>query len=140
MIVVADASVALKWIFHDAAGETDVSAALSLLDGVRQGSVELLQPEHWIIEIAQAVVLKTPERAKTVMADFQTLPFGLIHSWDILSEAMELSARLKHHLFDAIYHAIALEHNAVFITADDRYFAKAFPLGNIKMLTTFSAP
>ena len=139
MRVVADASVALKWIFHDAPGETDVARALSLLDGVRKGTIDLVQPEHWIIEIAQVSVLKAPERAKVLMADVRALPFESIHSWDILDKAMELSARLKHHLFDVLYHAIALEHNAVFVTADDRYFAKAFRLGNIKMLINYTA-
>ncbi len=137
MKIVADASVAVKWIFHDAPGEIDIERALSLLDGVRNGTIDLVQPEHWIIEIAQATVLKAPERAKVLMADVRALPFETIHSWDILDKAMELSARLKHHLFDAVYHAIALEHDAVFVTADDRYFAKAFQLGNIKMLTAF---
>ena len=73
------------------------------------------------------------------MDDVRALPFELIHSWDILDKAMELSARLKHHLFDVLYHAIALEHNAVFVTADDRYFAKAFRLGNINLLVNYTA-
>jgi predicted nucleic acid-binding protein len=139
MRVAADASVALKWIFHDAPGETDVARALSLLDGVQKGAIDLVQPEHWIIEIAQVSVLKAPERAKVLMDDVRALPFELIHSWDILDKAMGLSARLKHHLFDVLYHAIALEHNAVFVTADDRYFAKAFRLGNIKLLVNYTA-
>ncbi len=140
MRVVADASVAVKWIFHDAPGEIDTARALSLLDGVRKGTIDLVQPEHWIIEIGQAAVLKAPERAKVLMADVGALPFETIRSGDILDKAMELSARLKHHLFDAFYHAIALEHDAVFVTADDRYFAKALRLGNIKMLTAFTPP
>jgi predicted nucleic acid-binding protein len=137
MKIAGDASVAVKWIFHDAPGEIDIARALSLLDGVRKGTIDLVQPEHWIIEIAQAAVLKAPERAKVLMADVRALPFETIHGWDILDKAMELSARLKHHLFDVLHHAIALEHNAVFVTADDRYFAKAFRLGHIKMLTAF---
>ena len=75
--------------------------------------------------------------AKVLIDDMRALPFKSIPTSDVLDKAMELSARLKHHLFDALYHAIALEHNAVFVTADDRYFAKAFRLGNIKMLTAF---
>jgi predicted nucleic acid-binding protein len=138
MRLVADASVAVKWIFHDTPGEIDAARALSILDGVRNGSIELVQPEHWIIEIAQVAILKAPERAKVLMDALRSLPFELIHSWDILDKAMELSARLKHHLFDAIYHTVALEHDAVFVTADDRYFAKAYRLGHIKMLTAFA--
>jgi predicted nucleic acid-binding protein len=140
MKVVADASVALKWIFHDAPGETDVAKALSLLDGVKNGAIDLIQPDHWIIEVAQVTVLKAPGRAKELMAGLRALPFQSIDGADILDRAMELSARLKHHLFDVIYHAIALEHGAVFVTADDRYFAKAFRLGRIEMLTNYAVP
>ncbi len=139
MKVVADASVALKWLFHDAPGETDVAKALSLLDGVRKGAIDLIQPDHWIIEVAQVAVLKTPERANDLMAQLQAITFKSIPSSEILEKSMELSARLKHHLFDVVYHAIALEHGALLITADDRYFAKAFRLGNIKMLVNYAA-
>ena len=137
MKVVADASVALKWIFRDAPGEADVARALSLLDGVRKGTIELTQPDHWVVEVAQVTVLKAPGHAKKLMADLRALPFQSVPSADILDKAIELSARLKHHLFDVIYHVVALEHGALFLTADDRYFAKAFRVGNIKMLTGF---
>jgi len=50
-----------------------------------------------------------------------------------------LSRQLKHHFFDTLYHAIAIEQGAMLITADDSYFAKAFRLGNIKLLTSFTA-
>ena len=110
-----------------------------LLDGVRNGAVGLIQPDHWIVAVAQVAVLKAPGRAKELVADLRALTFQPVHSDAILDKAMELSARLKHHLFDVIYHAIALEHGALFVTADDRYFAKAFRLGNIMMLTNYAA-
>ncbi len=42
MIVVADASVALKWFFRTRADEPDIGPALALLKGVADGRVTLL--------------------------------------------------------------------------------------------------
>ena len=41
----------------------------------------------------------------------------------------------NHHLIDALYHTVALEHeDAVLLTADDRYYGKAERYGAITAL------
>jgi hypothetical protein len=41
----------------------------------------------------------------------------------------------NHHLFDTLYHAVALEHeDALLVTADDRYYRKAEHYGTIAVL------
>ena len=41
----------------------------------------------------------------------------------------------NHHLIDALYHTVALEHeDAVLLTADDRYYGKAERYGAIAAL------
>jgi hypothetical protein len=42
-----------------------------------------------------------------------------------------LTKQLRHHFFDTLCHAVAIENGATLITADNAYFAKAFRLGNI---------
>jgi hypothetical protein len=42
-------------------------------------------------------------------------------------------------MFDTLYHVAAQECDATLITADEAYFAKAFRLGNIQLLTNFAA-
>ncbi len=37
--------------------------------------------------------------------------------------------------YDAIYHSIALNNNAIFITADKKYYNKSQKFGNIKMIS-----
>jgi predicted nucleic acid-binding protein len=55
--------------------------------------------------------------------------------------ATELSIRLKHHLFDTLYHATALHiPGALYITADRRYFEKAKGLGQVALLAEFVLP
>ena len=53
--------------------------------------------------------------------------------------AIELAHQLDHHLFDTLYHAVALSvPGAVLVTADRRYFDKASHLGQIAWLAEFS--
>lgn len=53
--------------------------------------------------------------------------------------ALDLTVRYQHHLFDTLYHAVALHTpGAVLITADERYYAKARLEGQISLLANFS--
>jgi predicted nucleic acid-binding protein len=56
-----------------------------------------------------------------------------------LKRAAGLSISLNHHLFDTLYHAVALEEGATLVTADETYFAKAGYLGGMMLLAKFSA-
>jgi predicted nucleic acid-binding protein len=57
----------------------------------------------------------------------------------IYRRAVELAIGLSHHLFDTLYHATALENEAVMITADRRYHDKAAHLGRIMLLEQLAA-
>jgi predicted nucleic acid-binding protein len=53
----------------------------------------------------------------------------------VLLRATALAIETDHHLFDTLYHAVALEHDdAVLVTADDRYRRKAERYGMIVAL------
>lgn len=49
--------------------------------------------------------------------------------------AIELSATLEHHLFDTLYHALALDVGATLVTADARYYRKAAQMGSVVLLS-----
>ena len=51
--------------------------------------------------------------------------------------AISLALKLDHHLFDTLYHAVALEQKATLITADRKYYDKAKRMGSILMLEEF---
>jgi predicted nucleic acid-binding protein len=55
----------------------------------------------------------------------------------VLSRAADLTIAYNQHLFDTLYHAVALETGATLVTADDRYFAKARGEGGVVMLSDF---
>ena len=63
MTVVVDASVILKWLLEDPTKEPDTETALALIDAVIHGKPEILQPVHWLIEVAAVAARLTPRTA-----------------------------------------------------------------------------
>lgn len=135
MIVVADASVALKWFLRDAPGEDHQGPALQLLAQAVDGRVQLWQPPHFLAEVAAVLARLKPGQALEDLQDLLQLPLHTAGTPDILARAVELAVQLQHHLFDTLYHAVALQTpGAVCVTADRRYLAKAHTVGRITWL------
>lgn len=133
--MVVDASVALKWFLRDAPGEDHQRPALQLLEQVVEGHVQLWQPPHFLAEVAAVLARLKPEQALDDLHDLMQLPLHKADTPDILARAVALAVQLQHHLFDTLYHAVALQTpGAVYVTADRRYLAKAHPLGRIVWL------
>lgn len=137
MTVVLDASVALKWFLADAAGEDHVAQALGLLGEVASGEVKLLQPPHFVAEVAAVLARLKPRQALDDVLDLLDIEFETADDPGIYARALELAIRHQHHVFDTLYHAVALETpGAEFITADGRYFEKARSEGRMRLLAT----
>jgi len=135
MKCVLDASVIVKWLLHDSESEADTSAALSLMDAVAAGDLEVLQPPHWLAEVAAVMARLSPTTLATDIADLFALDFDVADSLAIYQRATRLAIELNQHLFDTLYHAVALESaGCTLITADLRYFRKAHPYGRIAAL------
>lgn len=135
---VADASVVVKWLLPDAEGEEDVDRAIGLLRAVEKGRVKLHQPPHWLAEAAAVVARISPDTAEDDVSDLHELPRSIVRSRGVYRTACKLSVELSHHLFDTLYHAVALETaEAVLVTADERYYAKAHGRGAILRLAEF---
>jgi predicted nucleic acid-binding protein len=138
MIVVADASVALKWFLADSADEDYSQQALAILQAAAQGLLQLLQPVHFIAEVAAVLTRLKPHDAQDDLLDLLRLEQQTADTPEIYATAMDLAERLDHHLFDTLYHAVALHTpGASFVTADKRYHDKARHLGSIVLLTEF---
>ena len=138
---VIDASVAIKWFLAGEADEMDTDKALLLLDFAVGGRVSFLQPPHWIGEVAGVLARRNPATAADNIEDMLLFEFCTIagHA-HIYRRAITLSQELNHHLLDTLYHAVALEEEAMLITADRHYYAKAAPFGGIAMLKDWAAP
>lgn len=135
MRYVIDASVTIKWMVPENPEEQDVAQALVLLDALRNGDITLYQPAHWEAEIAAVLARISPATAIKKMVALRALAFTRINDTTIYATACDLAIRLNHHVFDTLYHAVALHTpEAALITADQRYFDKARSIGQIARL------
>lgn len=136
--VVLDASVIVKWIFADRAEESHSLQALQILHSIRESRVSVVQPPHWLAEVAAVTVRLDPHIARQAVSLLHALEFPVSVSIEIYQKACELSASLHHHLFDTLYHAVALsEPGAVLVTADEQYYRKAYKVGGIVRLREY---
>ncbi|MEQ1710071.1 MAG: type II toxin-antitoxin system VapC family toxin [Hyphomicrobium sp.] len=135
-----DASVALKWYLGHLSEEKDVIKAATLGDLIWSGAVELIAPSHFVAEVIAVLAREKPEHVDDALVDLDAMRPELIASHRVLRRAADLSITLNHHLFDTLYHAVALECDATLVTADSRYFAKASGQGCIQTLSLFQGP
>lgn len=140
MNLVLDASVCLKWYLAEAYLEPDSATARELLVRVTDGRIRLCQPSVWRAEVVAVIARKLP--ATTTLAASELHAFGveIDDSANLLAHAGTLSTKFDHHLFDTIYHAVAIEHGIDLITADEHYYRKARKLGHIVLLRDWHAP
>lgn len=139
MRVVLDASVIAKWVLPAASGEEpDADRALAILDEIRSGALEVLQPPHWLAEVAAVVVRLVPGSAGVVLDLFDAMELPETTDVAVYRRAASLADALDHHLFDTLYHAVALGHEATLITADERYWRKARDEGSIRRLAEWT--
>lgn len=141
MICVVDASVAVKWFAEGdwAVREDSIEPALEILRASTRGTLDFYQPPHFLAEVAAVVSRLKPARAQQYIDNLAQLNITWASPTVAYTRAIELACQLDHHLFDTLYHAVALSiPDAVLVTADYRYFAKARHLGQIAWLADFS--
>lgn len=134
MNVVIDASVVVKWLLPDPAAEADMDRALRLLEDVRDGNVTPLQPPHWLAEVAAVINRLHPSIAVRSVELLYAMELPVAQELEVFQRAVTLGGALRHHVFDTLYHAVALEHDATLISADEEYCRKADPFGSILRL------
>ena len=86
------------------------------------------------------IARKAREKIEAACTLLSRTPVETFDSFATYRSAAELAASLNHHLFDTLYHAVAFQSGATLITADEAYFAKAYRLGNIKLLANYAGP
>lgn len=136
-IVVADASVILKWVLP-AGVEPDAAAALRLRDAVAAGKVALRVPPLWLYEVGNILTRNFPAQALALLESL--IAFGMPEGdtgerWRRQAAALVHAHRVT--FYDAAYHALALVERGTFVTADGKYFSKAAKAGAIALLAEF---
>jgi|SRR3972149_5142522 len=117
--VVVDASVAAKWFFPEEHSE----AALRLISRRYQ----LIAPDLLAAEFGNLTWNRirrrelTDEDGALLILDFLRLPVTLISSSPLLPSALDLALDTGSTVYDCLYLALALNRDAVLITADERF-------------------
>ena len=135
--VVVDASVAVKWFVRDSNEEKDVAPAVDLLIGVGKNSIELIQPPHWMAEVTAVLSRLQPDLADDAIDLLDAMEIPTTEDSNLYKLASHLAAGLNHHLFDTLYHALAIQEKATLVTADLRYYRKSKQHGSICLLADF---
>lgn len=140
MTVVLDASVVVKWLLQDPQQESDSDKATHLVEAVVKGNEQVLQPPHWLVEVGAVLARISPATAAEDIVMLRALEFPITDGPAMLHRACKLAVDLKQHLFDTLYHAVALETpETVLITADERYFRAARDISGIVKLNNWTA-
>lgn len=133
MKYVLDSSVALKWVL----AEVDSHRAIRLRDRYLAGDIELVAPDIFLTEIANA--LASAERQNRIgvgesaifLNDMLSITPVLHSTAPLLIRAMELAIASKHAVYDCVYVAMAEMQGCEFVTADEqlvRTFSKSHPI------------
>jgi predicted nucleic acid-binding protein len=135
MNVVLDASVTVKWLLKDAEREPDSDVAEAIMHSVILGEHGALQPMHWLAELAGVLARIAPTTAIDDLLKIQAMNLPITDGPEILRRACQMAIETGQHVFDTLYHAIALETpDTVLITADETYMRKAKQYGRIQLL------
>lgn len=137
--VVADASVVIKWLLRSSQREADTDKATALMQHIATGKQLVLQPAHWLAEVGAVLARESPATAAEDVVMLDRLELPIADDPLILRSAVELAIELRQHMFDTLYHAIALlTPETTLVTADDRYLRAARRKSRIVHLATWN--
>jgi predicted nucleic acid-binding protein len=136
-LTVVDASVAVKWFFPEPGSQ----AAQALLIRAEQ----LVAPALVRIEVSSAITRKVRlseialEEARGALKlwtdAIQNGVLALVPDDELLPAAVELALKLAHPLQDCLYLAVAQREQAVLVTADPKFQARAqAAYGSVELL------
>ena len=123
---VLDSSVGFKWIVP----ELHSDKALQLREDFRNGLVELIAPDIFLIEIAHAITRAerqkriTPAQGALALADLMAVSPQLSSYIPLLPRAYEISSQTRVGVYDCLYVTLAEQEGCEFITADDKLLKK----------------
>lgn len=139
-LVVPDASVILKWVLPSD-DEPDADKALLLRDAILDEKVRAFVPTLWLYEVGNTIARRFPAHAVAwleSLVKFELEESPSTRQW--LAAALELTGRYNVTFYDAAYHATAIVHDGLFVTADASYVSQANEAGAMIMLHDWTSP
>lgn len=139
-LLVPDASVLLKWVLPSD-DESDADKALLLRAAIMEEAVRVILPALWLYEVGNTIARRFPQQASDWLSAL--LKFGLEEappSQPWLAKTLELTRCYEVSFYDAAYHALALVHKGLFVTADSRYINRVTESGSVIALSEWEPP
>ena len=140
MTLVIDASVVLRSLVPSPDdGESCARAAAFLAQIAGQG-IRVLQPAHWLADVAEALLRLSPDTASRDLTLLVALEWPECHEPGALIRACELAVLLRRPIRETLYHAVALEaEDGVLVTADASYRRAARRIARVASIEEWSA-
>jgi predicted nucleic acid-binding protein len=121
--LVIDASVAVKWFSTQ--GESGVPQAVQILESIDQNDSEVMVPDLFFYEVANALAYKkilSLKDLQTAISDMFSLGMKVIPVDSILlSQSMDIARRYSITVYDAFYTTIAAANRCPLVTANPRH-------------------
>lgn len=136
VVVVLDASVAIKWAMPSAQ-EPFTDQSLQLLRRYVDGEVDFIVPDVFWAEVGNVLWKGTrqsrwrQDEAEAVAADLQDRGFTTVPSLVLLPEALKIAFAHDRAVYDCLYVALAVQWKSELVTADERLanaLAARFPV------------
>jgi predicted nucleic acid-binding protein len=138
--LVIDASVILRSLVGGPDDLRESERAAAFLVRVAEAEFPVLQPAHWLADVAGALVRVTPHTAVRDVAMLAALDWPECREPVALTRACELAARLGRPVRETLYHAVALEADGgVLITADASYRRAARRIARVVSVEEWAA-
>lgn len=136
--IVVDASVLVKWVLKC---EEHFAQADFLREQIKENRLTVFVPGHCFSELCNVLSRKAPGKTLPSLAAMRQM--GIVElalSLDLASIAFELTQKYaKISFYDAFYHAIALKHGILFITADEKYYKTTKKEGSVTLLRDYKS-
>ncbi len=116
--IVVDASVLIK-LFLDEVGSIEAESAL-------KEATEILAPDLLLAETANILwkyvrrAELTPTVVEQLIGDILQMPIHYTASRDLIESALQIATETGRTVYDALYIALAVQRQAVLLTADER--------------------
>ena len=141
MIVVADASVILKWVL-EREDEPGHDQAMRLQEALLAEEIEIRVPTLWRYEVGNVLGMKKPKIATELMSallayEFDEVSLSTDYALEVLAHMRDVPGVT---FYDSAYHVLALRTNGVYLTADMTYLKRAERKGRVEFLNEWQGP
>ena len=135
--IVIDSSLALKWVLNESDG---LNQALFIEKLIQKRLIECYVPSIFFSETLNILFRKAPEKALRFLSQIRISDImecrlsrnQALKAGEIMQKYPKIS------FYDASYHALAIDEDATFITADKKYYETTKKEGSIELLENFS--